>query len=363
MKADVKGFFHQIYIDENDSASFRFLWFEDETMTSIVEYEHAVHVFGGGSSPTVSTFTLQTHAEEVNDLFESDIKAAVDDQFYVDDYADSFKSIGEARRMRIDLTEGLRLGGFELTKWESPYPEILLDDPNISQVSAPVETTGATGGGDEPPAKSDVVEVTANDEREKSINEIFNLPENFADDFSRMLKSDSEAQPTGKTLGVGYHNEGDYLYIRITDKAKIPVNTKVDMLRLVASVYDPIGLISPYVLIGRIYFQMVNDLKIGWEDELPPDIKVEFNKWRESIYGLRKIRIPRWTSILGYEDTENWLICYSDASLMGFGVVCYIRRSLRGGGNPAHVAFLMSKSHVVPYEHAQTNSKESGRSL
>ena len=146
VKADVKGFFHQIYIDENDSASFRFLWFEDETMTSIVEYEHAVHVFGGGSSPTVSTFTLQTHAEEVNDLFESDIKAAVDDQFYVDDYADSFKSIGEARRMRIDLTEGLRLGGFELTKWESPYPEILLDDPNISQVSAPVETTGAMGG-------------------------------------------------------------------------------------------------------------------------------------------------------------------------------------------------------------------------
>ena len=48
----------------------------------------------------------------------------------MDDYIDSLDSIAEARQMRKDLTMACRLGGFELTKWESPYPEILTDEPD-----------------------------------------------------------------------------------------------------------------------------------------------------------------------------------------------------------------------------------------
>ena len=34
--------------------------------------------------------------------------------------------------MRKDLTMACKLGGFELTKWESPYPEILTDETDSS---------------------------------------------------------------------------------------------------------------------------------------------------------------------------------------------------------------------------------------
>ena len=72
--SDVKGFFHQIFIDPKDDATYRFLWFEDESMENIVEYEHVSHIFGAASSPAVAAFTLKYHAEKVNHLFDSDIK-------------------------------------------------------------------------------------------------------------------------------------------------------------------------------------------------------------------------------------------------------------------------------------------------
>ena len=39
MSADIKGFFHQVYVDENDSPAFRFFWCEDEEMTPLRHYE------------------------------------------------------------------------------------------------------------------------------------------------------------------------------------------------------------------------------------------------------------------------------------------------------------------------------------
>ena len=49
---------------------------------------------------------------------------------YVNDYLDSLDGIEEARNQRKLLTEALALGGFEITKWQSNFPEVLLDNDN-----------------------------------------------------------------------------------------------------------------------------------------------------------------------------------------------------------------------------------------
>jgi hypothetical protein len=64
--ADVKGFFHQIFVDEDDSAVFRFFWFEDESMKTLAEHEMIVHIFGAKPSPCVSTFTLRYHGKKMS---------------------------------------------------------------------------------------------------------------------------------------------------------------------------------------------------------------------------------------------------------------------------------------------------------
>ena len=51
ISADIKGFFHQVYVDKRDSPAFRFFWYEDEEMKVMIELEMVVHLFGTKSSP------------------------------------------------------------------------------------------------------------------------------------------------------------------------------------------------------------------------------------------------------------------------------------------------------------------------
>ena len=66
VSADIKGFFHQIYVTEDDSSVFRFYWYEDEDMNNMVEFEMIVHTFGSKPSPCVATFVLRYHGEKIS---------------------------------------------------------------------------------------------------------------------------------------------------------------------------------------------------------------------------------------------------------------------------------------------------------
>ena len=86
--------------------------------------------------------------------------------------------------------------------------------------------------------------------------------------------------------------------------------TKKNILKTLASRYDPLGFISPVLLIGKILFRNLCDLKIPWEIE----IEIE-NKWVKWFNGLNiKIEIPR--SIIIRETIKNIDIhLFSDASI------------------------------------------------
>jgi hypothetical protein len=97
-------------------AVFRFFGFVDETMKTWAEYEMIVHMFGAKPSPCVSTFTLRHHGKEMEGRISEEILRAILENFYVDDYLDSFNTVAEARKVKIELTEELGTGGLTLTK-------------------------------------------------------------------------------------------------------------------------------------------------------------------------------------------------------------------------------------------------------
>ena len=155
-------------------------------------------------------------------------------------------------------------------------------------------------------------------------------------------------QPTKKVLGVGYLFESDEFCLKIGEKHSRTVITKTDVLSFISSVFDPLGLVCPYVLRGRMLFQQINEINIGWKDKVPDEILVPFNKWKDSIHHLKAYRIPRWTSKLGLEDALTDLVGFSDSGSEAYGVVFYMRKYLQGGGTEAHISFLYAKSHVIP---------------
>ena len=51
------------------------------------------------------------------------------------------------------------------------------------------------------------------------------------------------------------------------------VCTERGILQYLAFVYDPLGLVSPVLLLGKLIFREVCDLKIGWDKPLPDSFK------------------------------------------------------------------------------------------
>ena len=181
------------------------------------------------------------------------------------------------------------------------------------------------------------------------IHDAMNGESNDILDFKDTFSDES----TTKMLGLGYSFDKDCFYIKVREKHGKLVKTKREVLSLIASVYDPLGFISPFILKSRMTFQRLNEMKIGWKEKVPDDVLDEIIKWRDSIPHLKKVFIPRWTAGLGFEDAEASLCCFSDASIDGYGCCAYVVRSLKGENTKKKVAFLMSKAHVVPIQMAR----------
>ena len=350
ISSDIRGFFHMIHVEEEDIAAYRFLFFKDESMTDIIELESTVHIFGAGSSPPVANFTLKHHAEQIREKYGDEVADLIKISFYVDDNLASFPDVDKAREMRLKLTAALSEGGFELTKWASSHPEVLIDDP--SSLSSPSQANLNKERSAEKEKLDDEIpiETTIQDgDSSLSLSEEIETAlrdENFVESTKQFTQPTAHPQ-IGKVLGVGYCHENDSLFVRVTDRAKLEVKTKRDMLRLVHSVFDPTGLVAPFVLKGRLFFQRANELVSSWDEKLPDEILIPFNKWRETIFELENIKIPRWTSTRAYLDSMSDLCVFSDSSKDAYGIIIYVRRYLKDS-DQAHVAQLFAKALVVP---------------
>ena len=64
------------------------------------------------------------------------------------------------------------------------------------------------------------------------------------------------------------------------------------MLKFLASIYDPVGIISPATLLAKDMYRDVCDLKLSWDQRLLEDLMKRWTKW---IKGLphQQIEVPR----------------------------------------------------------------------
>ena len=153
---------------------------------------------------------------------------------------------------------------------------------------------------------------------------------------------------TGKVLGVGYCHETDTMFIRGLERANRDIRTLRDMLKFMAAIFDPMGYVCCVILLARLEFRNLVALGYDWDDIIPDNEIKPFLEWKDSLAGLAKITISRWTSDPAYKDAHTDLIVFSDASKHdGWGVVCYIRRAI-DADSPAYVRQVYGKSRVVP---------------
>ena len=374
LSADIKDFFYRVLMDIKDRAACRFLWFVDESMTQMQVYQGLCHLFGLASSPSIANLVLSHHAGKMREKYGIEVFVALMIAFYVDDYLQSMRTVEEARRMKVNLTKACLEGGFHLLKWKSnvaelndPVPTPPPPPPNHQEpetVESESENSEEQPDGSPTPHPATGILPEVADEQDEYFDFSDDQLEELSDQIDNAFHHGDSGSFMGsfvkdlgdKVLGSGYDFEEDVLYIRVREKLYRDIHTKRQLLSWISQIYDPLGLISPYILKGRIFFQQVNMEGIKWNEEVPEGILKAFSKWKAKVIHLRNYKIPRWTSTLGMEDSVSKLMIFCDASSVGFGVVAYTRRELKGSPDQSnthevlkvHVSFIMSKSHVVP---------------
>ena len=303
---DIQKFFHQVLVDERDQDAFRYLWFEDESMSSTKTLRFKAHIFGSGASSLVTSFVLRYHAEKIKDDYPNNVYETIRDQIYVDDGSGGADSIDEALELKRNLKEALARGGFNLAKWKSNAPELLVG-----------EETSSTAD-----------------------------------------KNDQSEEPT-KVLGVEWQTERDLFTFHFNAIAELgEVETPRGLTSLQAMLFDPSGFLSPFMLLARRMLQRSMVGKVSWDSLLDEKLKKEFDKWVASIPLLAELEIPRWWNTPETEDEASEQIhLFSDASISGYAAVGY--RRVTGASGATHVTIISARSHVVPLNPEKTSHHNS----
>ncbi|GBP08573.1 hypothetical protein EVAR_83020_1 [Eumeta japonica] len=108
------------------------------------------------------------------------------------------------------------------------------------------------------------------------------------------------------------------------------------------SIFDPLGLLCPVTIKGKILMQRIWRSGIGWDDVL---LERDYAKWVDYLDEVRKLsqlRIPRCYALV----IKIELHVFGDASEHAYAAVAYWR-AVRPDGT-VHLALVAGKSRVAP---------------
>ena len=129
-----------------------------------------------------------------------------------------------------------------------------------------------------------------------------------------------------KVLGQEWDCQTDMFHFnlgKLEAKAKGLVATKRNVLSLLASLFDPLGIVSPVTVSVKILFQELCEDKVGWDDKLNGERASRFEKWLKELQSVGKVRVPRCLYGLSKAPVKCSLHGFADASLKAYCAVIY----------------------------------------
>jgi hypothetical protein len=145
-------------------------------------------------------------------------------------------------------------------------------------------------------------------------NEVQTEPEEITYSKSKLGGAD---QPEGKLLGLPWNRQQDTLSVTLTKQ--FGTTTKRGILSRLAKIYDPLGLVSPTTLVGKLIYRDVCVAKLPWDASLSLPLIKRWKEWNDS---LETFTVPRSLAPHRQSVSEVTLHGFGDASSRGvFAVV------------------------------------------
>ena len=149
-----------------------------------------------------------------------------------------------------------------------------------------------------------------------------------------------------KALGIKWDVSGDQLMYVRKEVEPVTVVTHRSMLSSASTVYDPLGLVIPVVIRGRMLFQQATKLKLDWDDPVPSELTVKWVYWWNDLKNLYTVLFDRCVIPSEFLDGAIELHHFCDGSQQAYGACSYVRISSKTGS--IHVQLLAAKARLTP---------------
>ena len=95
-------------------------------------------------------------------------------------------------------------------------------------------------------------------------------------------------------LGIFWNFEEDVLVLDFSFITEVADNeTKRSTLKTLLKLFDAAGFVSPVILYGKIFFQDLCKIGLGWDDVIPVEMSPRWKLWINDLRQHKQFRIPR----------------------------------------------------------------------
>ncbi|XP_022172879.1 uncharacterized protein LOC111035534 [Myzus persicae] len=290
LTGDIEKMYRQVKVSTAD-CNLQCIVYRNSPEDPVIDYRLLTVTYGTKSASFLATKCLSQLA---NDTSVPSVSRAIREDSYVDDLITGSSSIDECYSIYTALCRVLNAAGMPLRKWYSNSPLLLNQIPHTE------------------------------------------------DDPSYLLRLNDE--DTISTLGLTWQPSINCFRFIFKDWDPSVVMSKRYLLSDISKIFDPLGLLTPVLIKGKIFLQQLWTLKLGWDSPLSTDFVLRWKHFYHQFKELEHIRVPR--TVLNIDASIIELHGFADASQEAYGACVYLRFLAPSGS--ISVSLIVSKSRVAP---------------
>ncbi|XP_076298363.1 uncharacterized protein LOC143217706 [Lasioglossum baleicum] len=290
--ADMEKMYRQIWLADDDRDAQRILWRRDPN-EEINEYRLRTVTYGLACAPYLAMRTIRQLSLDEESRFPL-AATCLRSNVYMDDVLFGASTIEETLETQKQLIGALKAGGFTLRKWTA-------NDPRLLDHLSPEHVASSS---------------------EHAFEKVFTL------------------------LGLRWQSAGDFFLFNLKPRDPQVTITKRQVLKEMASVYDPLGFLAPVIVTAKVFLQTLWLLKLDWDDPLPLAQTKYWASYSHSLAEISTVRMPRWMGISHKHVLE--IHGFADASEKAYAGVVYFR-TMATDARPL-VRLVTAKTKVAPLQ-------------
>ncbi|XP_071581100.1 uncharacterized protein [Temnothorax nylanderi] len=293
MAADIEKMYRQILVHEEDRDLQRIVW-RKEPDGEILDLRLNTVTYGQACAPFLALSSLRQLARDEQARFPKGVSVLLEDS-YMDEFYFGADTKAEALEKQKQLGGLCKAGGFPLKKWIANSTELLED-----------------------------------------------IPEN--DRLPRQSRACTDERITHSALGLLWDPHEDCFYFAVKPPAEGAV-TKRSILAQTAQLFDPLGWLTPTIVLAKIFIQSAWLLGLDWDEPLPENEAARWLRFKAELPVLANIKVPRLLT-KGAPSYLRTVHGFADASERAYAAVLYLRAE--GEDGEIKVTMINAKSKVAP---------------